>query len=852
MSAKTKCAFLLIASLLPVCALSLNTNSSSVENALTKQLGWVRSHDNNCGGYYFEPPFIYPVNINKHQENYIEVTSNQTLFSQRGTSLLEGKVSLTRYSQQITANKAYLYRDPVTGKLSTMEMIGDVHLREPNTLVVGKRGRYNFQTKSKTLLEILYRTSLSGKEVIGPKVSDADIQKQRKITAMTAWGKAYEFSQTEPRIYELRRASFTTCPPTHPAWHVKASHIVLDKNTGRGYATHARIYVKSVPVFYIPYINFSIDRQRKTGFLWPTIGGSNTWGPYFLAPFYWDMAPNYDMTITPGLLSKRGVQLSDKIRYLGFRGEGSLNFSLLPGDKFFSEFQDASEEKYSGSTSPVIQSELNRLINASTTRKSFSWRDETRYDDHWSSHVDLNYAGDDYYLRDFGSNLNEITQNQLLQDAELYYKAENWNVTGRIQGYQTLHPIDEPAVQNQYRRFPQIIFNGDYPDQAFGLEYFINNEVTHFDIRNTPGTDANLPIGNRINVQPGVSWPFYLPYFYINPRFQLALTNYNLYQTADTNAPGNKHRVIPILDVASGLSFIRDLPLFDHAFEQTLEPQLYYTYIPYRNQMSIPIFDTTVNTLTYDQLFNYNRFSGIDRIGDANQVGVGVTTRLIDQNSGLEKIRLGVGEILYFTNRRVTFCNDNSCTDNPQNPSNHWRLSPISGLLNYNVNPSWSMSANAIWNPISKQLGNSTINLHYKPDEQRILNLGYGFARNGDVLNGINVNSSQNNLKLTDFSFSWPVISDISAVGRWSQNWNQQHLQNLLYGLQYDTCCWAVRFVGGRALTNLDPTENNKPQYNSEFYIQVALKGLGNIGSGNPSGLLSSITGYNTQFGQEF
>ncbi|EKD71565.1 MAG: organic solvent tolerance protein, partial [uncultured bacterium] len=270
------------------------------------------------------------------------------------------------------------------------------------------------------------------------------------------------------------------------------------------------------------------------------------------------------------------------------------------------------------------------------------------------------------------------------------------------------------------------------------------------------------------------------------------------------------------------------------------------------NQATIPTFDTTVNTLTYDQLFNYNRFSGIDRIGDANQVGVGVSTRLIDQETGLEKVRLGVGDIIYFANRRVTFCNNTSCTDNPFNPDNHRRLSPISGLLEYKVNPLWNLSSNAIWNPISKQLDNSRIGLHYKLDEIYIANLGYSFVRNGDVLSGINVNSSKNNLKLTDFSIGWPVVSDISAVGRWSQNWNQHHLQNLLYGLQYDTCCWAMRFVAGRAYIGLDPNNNNKPQYNSQAYIQFALKGLGNIGSGNPSGLLNSITGYNTQFGQEF
>ncbi len=862
MSARIKPGILLFLgmSLLP---LSLPASGASMtpidKESLAQQLGWAPSTENNCGGYYLEQAFTYP-DDEEQNKKAIEVTGSQALFSQHGTTVLEGKVSLLRFGQQITANKAYLYRDPATGKIASMDLLGNVHLREPNTLVVAKRGHYDFASRNKSLMEILYRTSLAnGKQIAGPEVSSAAIQQERKITSLTAWGKADEFSQTEPRVYELYGSSFSTCPPTNPAWRVKSSHLVLNKNTGRGYATNARIFVKDIPVLYIPYLNFSIDHQRKSGFLWPTIGNrpnnSNThsgWGPYLLTPFYWNIAPNYDMTITPGMLALRGVRITDKFRYLSSIGRGTLDVGILPGDREFSIYQSYAQSQYSGSTNSGTQAELQRLLNASTTRKSLSWRDETVFNEHWSTHVDFNYAGDDYYLRDFGSDLSDQTQNQILQEGDLYYKGPNWNFIGRLQTYQTLHPIDASEVLNQYRRFPQLILSGDYPDQALGLEYFISTEATHFDIRNTPGTVANQPIGNRLHLQPGISWPLYWPYFYINPRAQVSMTSYDLYQTTPTQAPPSAQRTIPIFDMAVGFALNRDMTLFGKLFQQTLEPQIYYTYIPYRNQASIPIFDTTVSTLTYDQLFNYNRFIGIDRVGDANQVGVGISTRILDGDTGLEKVRAGIGEIIYFSNRKVTFCNDTSCTDNPFNPANHWRLSPISGLINYAVNPVWSLETNAIANPISKQLSNATIGLHYKPDEKHLINLGYGYVFNGDPSSGGITNSAQDNLKLTDFSFSWPVTENLSAVGRWSQNWNQQHLQNLIYGLQYDTCCWAMRLVGGRAFTGLDPNQNNAPKYNPDFYIQFALKGLGNIGSGNPSGLLSSITGYNTQFGQEF
>jgi len=832
----------------PASGVGINSDGPSLaRDTLAKQLGWVDDSHYFCGGYYLEQPLIYPISVNKG--NTVEVTTNSGLLSQRSTSILVGSVTITRSGQQITANRAYLYRDPNTDKLAAIDMIGNVNLREPNTLIIGKKGRYNFETTTKSLIDILYRTTMNIQQKMGGKQNG--LQNKHKITTMTAWGKAYEFSQTEPRIYELYRASYSTCPPENPTWRVKASHIVLNKNTGRGYATNVRLLVKSVPVVYLPYLNFSIDGQRKSGFLWPTYGGGNQTGPSIYTPFYWNMAPNYDMTITPGYMSKRGTILSDNFRYLTPTTYGNIYASVVPHDRAFDAFQKSSAETFSSSTDPVVQADLNRLVNDNDTRKSFLWRQDSRYNDHWSSHVDFNYAGDDYYLKNFGSNLNEVTSNQLLQEGDVTYQGQNWNFIGRLQTYQTLHPVDELPVTSQYRRFPQLILNGDYPDQALGLEYFVNNEITHFDIRNTPGTETNEPIGNRFHIQPGVSLPVYMPSYYINPRLQFALTDYSLTQTSDTGAPGSKQRALPIFDIASGLMLFRDVTLFANPYQQTLEPQVYYTYIPYRNQASIPVFDTTVNTLVYDQIFNYNRFSGIDRIGDANQVGLGVSSRFIDQNSGLEKVRVGIGEIVYFAHRKVTLCNDNSCVDNPDNHSNQQRLSPISGLFNYNINPAWSFRADAIWDPVTKYMENTTMTFQYEPEDQHIVNLSYTFARSGDPLSGIvEQYDPSNNLKVTTISYAWPLIRDISGVGLWSQNWNQTHLQNLVVGLQYDTCCWAVRVVGGRTFTGLDPNENNRPQYNTEGYIQFALKGLGEIGSGNPSGLLSSITGYKTQFGQ--
>jgi LPS-assembly protein len=838
--------------------------STLTSDAIGRQLGWIPSDDNQCHGYYLEGPFTYPVNI--ENKAALEITSEQGFYTQRGTSILEKNVTANRAQQQITADKVFLHRDMKTGKLTTMDMLGNVHLREPNTLIIGEEGHYEFGTESKSMTHLYYRTSLGiGKKVIGPKIPLQDTQHERKIIETTAWGKATEFESTEPLVYDLYQSSFTTCPPINPSWQIKASHIELNKNSGRGYATHARFLIKDVPVFYIPYFNFSIDKQRKSGFLWPTIGfTSNKWGPYLLTPFYWNMAPNYDMVITPGLLTKRGVQLSDTFRYLSTVNAGKLNLTVLPGDRAFRKFQQDLRDDPANANAPfgqpasITEAETNRLLDASTTRTGFSWLDNSRFNQYWSSHVDFSYASDDYYLRDFGRNLSDITQNQLAQEADLFFSSPHWNFTARLQAYQTLHPVEENFVLNQYRRLPQLTLTADYPDQILGLEFFMSSDLTHFDILKNPGVPMSSPVGNRLHFQPGISLPLYWPYFYIAPRIQVALTQYNLQQTTgtttpnlpqptDTKTPNAIHRSLPIFDLASGLSFTRNINLFSYFFQQTLEPQAYYTYIPYRNQNAIPNFDTTVNMLAYDQIFNYNRFTGIDRIGDANQIGMGVTTRLIDVETGLEKVRFGVGGIVYFANRRVTLCQNDSCTNNPENPANRRRLSPLSGLLNLMISPQWTFTSNLIWNTTSRLVDNATLAFHYQPGLQKIINLGYTYARNYDIVSGIVVNTGKNNLKITDISLAWPLFYGISTMGRWSQDWNGNHFQNLLFGLQYDTCCWAVRLVGGKAFTNL---EENKPKYNSQFFIQFDLKGLGNVGS-DPSKLLSSIAGYNTQFGQE-
>lgn len=818
--------------------------------AIADALGWVQTNDNRCGGYYFEPPFLEPGTLLK--KNYLYITGDQGVFSLHSTSIYQGNVTITQDGQQIIANKAYVYREPKTEKYSAIDLIGHVILREPNDLVLARCGRIELPSKNKSLYDILYRTAIYGQLTKKPgKPTNQQILHEREITQLSAWGVATSFEQEEPKVYEFEQPTYTTCPPTTNVWQIKAKEIVLNKNTGRGVAKDARLYIKNVPIFYTPYLNFPIDSRRQTGFLWPKFGASSRAGNYLGTPFYLNLAPSYDDLITPTYMSKRGLQVANLYRYLTPHSEGEISATVLPGDRAFAKFKEDQTAENEDDTSSITESELRRLNDSSTTRKAFIWQDKTRLNENWSSKINFSYVSDDYYLKDFRNDLVELTPNQLLQEAYINYQSQYWQFLGRVQGYQTLHPIDQPLYLNQYIRLPQFVLEGDYVDEKTGLEYFIYNDITHFDIHKNPGLDIDMPKGNRMHTQPGISWPYYRPDFYFVPRLQFAMTQYELYQV-DDDEPNNPSRALPIFDIHSGLFFDREITFFNTPLQQTLEPQIYYTYVPFRDQNDIPIFDTTLNTLSYDQLFTYNRFSGLDRIGDANQLSAGVTTRFIDQESGFEKIRAGIGQIIYFQDRRVTLCDIPDCSDSIDTEANKERLSPLSGMILYKLTPNWLFSLNSIWDPKTSVFNNQTVHLQYSNSYRYLLSLTYTYSRDLSIPIDEEVDEeNDHSLSQTDLILTWPLTREWSTIARWTQNWNTGHFQNLLYGLQYDSCCWAIRLVAGRVFTN--QTSDNSFEYNTEYYLQFALKGLGNFGTGNPGHIVgSTVMADKTYFGQDF
>lgn len=841
---------------------------------LATQLGFVKDETSQqvCRGYYVEPTFTSVDAALRADQIPIHASADESELSLTGTSVLKGNVILQQPNQMVGSDLLYINRDESSGHVDSVEAYGHVYLRRPGELVIGDHGFFNLSDKTGEMNQVLYRRSL----VNTPDNIETLDDTQSKVGGVNAWGNATQFNQDAAGLITIQNGTYSTCPPLNHVWSVKASKITLDRDKGTGTATHARLYYKEMPIFYFPYMTFPIDSRRKSGFLLPNISHSSINGMDVTLPYYFNLAPNYDLTFTPEYMSERGINLNEDFRYLNSNGNGDLHGAFLPDDRAFADFKKDQEQQYDYGLSPDTPPTFNTLTETGDNRYFVSWSDNRQYDAHWTSNLYLNYAGDDYYFQDFPSDPAQTTENQIHNIGDVAYRSDHWYFTTLMEGYQSLHPINVTTVDNQYEKLPEVVLNANYPQAISDVDVAVNNQFDYFNESKTPGAEEDPVDGSRTITNPQLTLPLYSASGYLTPNVQLSATQYTLKNQLE-GEDSDINRVLPIYDVDSGLFFDKDGEFHGHAYKQTLEPRLYYLYVPYRNQDDIPLFDTTVEPFTYDQLFRTNRFTGTDRIGDTNQISYSLTSRILDPDSGVEKMHVSVGEIYYFEDRRVNI--DPSLIDTVtfynSVPSNS-TFSPIAGDASYRITQDWSLNGNLAYNPqsggeqmatnpqnneadvlvIPRGVNNGSMALQYKHDNNHIVNVGYTFLRGGDQLVDNNgqltapPDSHENNLSQSDLSAVWPLSPQWKTFSRWNYNISQGHNQNVLGGLEYDTCCWAIRLVGAHAFNYLDAADNNSPRYQDSIYLQFAFVGLGNVDTNNAAGLLrTGIPGYTDAFG---
>ena len=587
-------------------------------------------------------------------------------------------------------------------------------------------------------------------------------------------GGAERVESLGPGLYELHVADYSTCPGEKKAWRLSAERIELDQNEGRGEAFGATLLLFEWPVFYLPYINYPIDDERHTGFLLPVLGTSNRSGFELAQPYYINIAPGRDATITPRLLTERGIQLGGEFRYLNPNSTGRAAVEYLPSDS------------KTGNDRSLLQFE---------------------HVGRWSEHfgVDANYTrvSDDDYFEDLGRNVSSTSQSQLEQELELSYAATGVRLSGLVQNFQTLDDDRiTPFRITPYKRLPQAMLSLKSPTRPWSVG--LDAEFVNF------ARDQSVD-GLRYDARPRVALNLDHGGWFARSQASYRYTHYDLRDTAP-GSDNSLNRGIPNFSADTGLRFER---LLQNGWLQTLEPRLFYLYNGFDNQDNLPLFDTGVPDLRYERLFADNRFLGTDRIGDANQVTLGVTSRFINPESGRPVVELNLGRIYSFSPIDVRLANGTPIGFGD-------RHSDIVSNAEYRPLPYLHGGIALQYDTDQNRVNRGSLRTGYQDDAGRRLDFDYRNFRSADSRLA---QGRFETLEQTDILLEAPVFEGLKVFGRWNYSLESSQSVQSMGGLEYrPSCCWAVRGAWQRFVNN------DQGEYNTAILLQFELTGLGQFG----------------------
>jgi len=604
----------------------------------------------------------------------------------------------------------------------------------------------------------------------------------------------YRDSKSLSRYHE---ATFTSCPPGNQDWVMHAARVKINRESGSGSAKNAWLEFKGVPFLYTPYISFPVDSRRKSGMLAPTWASTERNGLDIAAPFYWNIAPNFDNTITPRYMQKRGGMLRNKFRYLTESSQGSIAGEIMPYD----ELRDKS-------------------------RYSATVKDTTRYNDQFSSVADLNYVSDKEYFNDMNNALGFQTDRFLPSTAYLFYNRPYLSMSSGLHHYQSVDKTITDAGM-PYDILPRVNLNSGYSFNGMPLSLAMDGQYSHF-------YHSELVNGQRFNMAPSVSFPLESPAGFVIPKITGQYTQYQLTNQTTANQPDNISRFLPIFSVDSGATFERQITLGDSPYTHTLEPRLFYLYIPRKDQSDIPIFDTAAYDTNFYSLFRENRFSSFDRIQDANQITIAGTSRFIDSNTGLEPLKVSVGQILYFQDRTVNLPGLNTQSSNTSN-----LVAELAGQMTEHL----SYTTGAQWDPEANGLSRGLAQLKFRNQPDQIFDVGYRYRR---TTPNDQSTLGQSTISQSDVSFRWPIAAGWFGLGRWQYSFNFDKTTESFIGIEKETCCWRLRVIGRRYINGANTTDILAPDAKPEnaVFVQLELKGLTGFGDKVDKFLQRNLNGY--------
>lgn len=715
----------------------------------------------------------------------IEVKSDRIEYSVTGDMTLKGHVNVKQGDREIHGDEIqYSTKD------NTIKTDSSLEYEDPLVKLTGKGGDYS--------------------PTLGADFRSATFELQQR----PARGTADAMKLTPQGVLDLKGVRFTTCPKAEESWQIKAKSVTLDTGARVGEARAAMVEFEGVPILYLPWVSFPLSSERKSGFLYPTIGNNSRSGASLSVPYYWNIAPNADLTFEPIEYSRRNVDLGGEARYMNSFDHGSITWNFLPHDSVF----NAGRSRI-------------KIANAMELPENFRFS------------VDAENVSDTHYFEDFAQGPEGTSTAFLQQQAKVTYRDEHWKIDGELQHYRTTdYTLDE--TDRPYARVPRLGVSSDFGwGSAEQVRYGFESEIVNFHRSVSPlelDTDSISPTFNQIvpvcqrvpnpcvngwrfDVMPEVSLDFSEPGYFIRPGVAWRATQYELDDT-QTGQPTSPSRTVPIASFDTGLLFERDAGSHDQR-RVTLEPRMMYLYVPYRNQNELPIFDTGLPDLDPVELFRNNRYVGADRVGDANQISLGITSRLLDAKDGRQFLTATIGQIYYIDNPRVQlpeqFVDGKLTQIDPRRTDNR---SDFVAQVAVTAFDNWSGDIGVQWNPQTSQTERGDVNIQYKTGGQSVVNVGYRYQR--EVL-------SQ-----AELSSSWPVSDAWNVFVRGIYSLQDHKSLERFAGFEYRACCWKVR-LGGRSFVS-----NRTGSSDTGVYLQLELTGLASVGSESDSFLTTAIRGY--------
>lgn len=719
----------------------------------------------NCGGRYIDP-LAQGKTGKPPAQNAINARADSS-WMKGSEVILIGEVNAIQGDRHMRADKVIINQEEEAAVLS-----GNITLREPGVLLVGESAEIYSKTGEATVFDgqfVFHREHMRG---------TADILQR----------------DTEGLIH-IHNGNFTYCAPGEDDWAVWSADIKVDLKEGLATARNARIEVKGVPVFYTPWLRIPLDDRRRTGFLWPDWGNDSSGGLDISAPLYLNLAPNYDALYAPRSIEDRGLDHQLQLRYLNpFLGRWFAGGAYLENDK---KYGDQSPEDSSDRWLGVV-------------------RQNGLFQQRWRSRIDYSKASDIDYMKDLETaNIDSLRKTSLLQLASMDYLGDNWLTTLQAQKFQSL--ADDNS--NQYEKLPQFTTQYRPSLTPFSVQPVLLTQYSNFD------ASKDVVTGQRVYGEAGLSYPMLWAFGHLKPTLKYRQVNYDL-SDATLFPDSSPSAGSALASVDGNLIFERQTSFAGKGLLQTLEPRLYYLYSEHEDQSDQPVFDSAELTFTYYQLFRETRFSGHDRLGDANQISMGLTTRLIDDETGRSLLTASAGQIYYFQDRKVRL----GTTASPQEDSN----SDFAGNLVFAPTEKVSVRSNLVWDPNANEdkFKSGFVEASYKPGNGSIFNLGYTYRRASPVESGVFFRLPKT--EEASASSYLPLDNSWSIFGAMKYSVENDISIEDMIGVEYDSCCWTVRLLQLRYYNNVSTFTNfNDPDLERESVIQFQflLKGMGGFGN---------------------